>query len=93
MNRIISYGDEKVDVRREVPLSSKIYEVQTTIHSQTRLIPVFYRLSFSDNRWQVFDVVIEGVSLTRNYRSQFKNFLSKKSMDDLLGVLKKKIQG
>lgn len=90
MNRIIAYGDEKVDITRELPLSKSIAEVQTVIHSQSREIPVFYRLNLEDKKWQVFDVVIEGVSLTQNYRSQFKNFLSKKSMDDLLGVLKKK---
>ncbi len=93
MNRIISYGDEKVDIKRDVPLSDTIYEVQSIIHSQNREIPVFYRLNFKDKKWMVFDVVIEGVSMTQNYRSQFRNFLSKKSMEDLLGVLKKKTVG
>ncbi len=92
MNRVISYGDEKVVITKEMPLSDSISEVQTIISSQNQDIPVFYRLNLKNKKWLVFDVVIEGVSLTRNYRSQFKNFLSKNNMDDLLRVLKKKTQ-
>ena len=90
MDRMIAYGDEKVEITRDIPLSDTIFEVQTTIHSQNGEIPVFYRLNRVENQWQVFDVVIEGVSLTKNYRSQFTDFLAKKSMDDLLRVLRKK---
>ncbi|SLM28120.1 Toluene tolerance protein [Desulfamplus magnetovallimortis] len=92
IDRILSYGDESVDIEREIPLADKIAEVQTVISYQERKIPVFYRLNFENGTWKVFDVVIEGVSMTKNYRSQFKDFLSKKSMDDLLNVLNKKSQ-
>ena len=90
LDRIIAYGDEKVEITKEIPLSKSIFEVQTVIHAQNGEIPVFYRLNMAENQWRVFDVVIEGVSLTMNYRSQFKDFLAKKTMNDLLSVLKKK---
>ena len=90
MDRIIAYGDEKVEITRDIPLSDTIFEIQTVIHSQNGEIPVFYRLNKTENQWKVFDVVIEGVSLTKNYRSQFTDFLAKKSMNDLLRVLRNK---
>jgi len=38
----------------------------------------------------VYDMVIEGVSLIGNYRSQFRQMLEKGSFEDLMDKLKKK---
>ena len=40
--------------------------------------------------WRAYDVVVEGISLANNYRSQFDRFLSKKSFDELLQELSHK---
>ncbi|SMC82557.1 phospholipid transport system substrate-binding protein [Desulfocicer vacuolatum DSM 3385] len=93
MNRILSYGDEKIIIGREIPLADGIAEVQTTLVSQKNDIPIHYRMSLANGEWKIFDVVIEGVSLTKNYRSQFKKYLSGKSMAQLLKVLDKKTRG
>ena len=93
MDRILSYGDEKVTIGKEIALAANIAEVQTSIFSKNTEIPIFYRLIASNGEWKVFDVIIEGVSLTKNYRSQFKNYLNGKSMDQLLELLKKKTEG
>ena len=34
-------------------------------------IPINYRLKLNDQRWLVYDVVIDGISLVTNYRSTF----------------------
>jgi len=39
-------------------------------------IPVDYRLHRKDGRWLVYDVIIEGVSLVSNYRTQFNKIVS-----------------
>lgn len=93
MDRILSYGDEKVSIGKEIALAADIAEVQTSIFSKNTEIPIYYRLISLNGEWKVFDVIIEGVSLTKNYRSQFKNFLNGKSMDQLLEVLEKKTDG
>lgn len=93
MDRILDYGNENIVIGKEVALSEKVAEVQTTIFSQGRGIPVHYRLMVSNGQWRVFDVIIEGISLTKNYRSQFKKFLTRNSMDKLLAVLEKKTRG
>jgi len=38
----------------------------------------------------VYDVIIEGVSLTANYRTQFNKIIQTSSFDDLLAKLKAK---
>jgi phospholipid transport system substrate-binding protein len=47
-------------------------------------IPVDYRMYRSEGRWQVYDVIIEGVSLVSNYRSQFDRIVRTDSVDELL---------
>ena len=53
-------------------------------------ILVDYRLRMGDGRWQVIDVVIEGVSLVANFRSQFQEILGNGGPDKLIQLLKDK---
>ena len=43
-----------------------------------------------NGEWKVYDVVIEGVSLVQNYRTQFREILMNKSPEDLLKMLRQK---
>jgi phospholipid transport system substrate-binding protein len=51
-------------------------------------MPIEYRLSESDGRWVVYDVVVGGVSLISSYRSQFTSILSRSSFAQLLERLR-----
>jgi phospholipid transport system substrate-binding protein len=51
-----------------------------------------YHLHKVDGKWLVYDVVIENVSLVRNYRNQFHRILGKKSYADLVASIRTKIQ-
>ncbi|MFN3534275.1 MAG: phospholipid-binding protein MlaC [Desulfatiglandales bacterium] len=56
-------------------------------------VPLIYRLVQKNNQWFVYDVVIEGVSLVNNYRSQFNSIMIKSGYDGLLKAIKDKIEG
>ena len=56
-------------------------------------IRVNYALSKNSGKWLVFDIVIEGVSLVTNYRSQFSSVIKKNGMDTLIKRLAKKNKG
>ena len=43
--------------------------------------------------WEVYDVVVENVSLVMNYRSQFSESLDKGTPEELLEILRKKVKG
>jgi phospholipid transport system substrate-binding protein len=90
-NKITAYGDEKVTFTKEVTLSAKTVEVQSTILRKSAEIPVYYRMIQQEGTWRVYDVVIEGVSLINNYRTQFKDILSNKPPEALLETLRKKV--
>ena len=91
VDKIISYTDEKVVFKKEIPLSEKTAEVQTTIVTKKADIPINYRVILRNGAWGVYDVVIEGVSLVSNYRTQFREILANKSPDALLDTLRKKV--
>ncbi len=44
-----------------------------------------------DGEWRVYDVVIEGISLVNNYRTQFREILTNKPPEVLLETLRKKV--
>jgi phospholipid transport system substrate-binding protein len=52
--------------------------------------PVDYRLINRDGRWRVYDVVVEGVSLVGNYRTQFDKVIRTSSYPDLVKRLRDK---
>jgi phospholipid transport system substrate-binding protein len=53
-------------------------------------IPVDYRMHRRGDRWLVYDVVAEGISLVGNYRTQFNKILQTASYEDLVARLKGK---
>ena len=53
-------------------------------------IPVDYRMHLKDGRWVVYDVIIEGVSLVSNYRTQFNKIIQTESYDALVQRLRAK---
>jgi phospholipid transport system substrate-binding protein len=50
-------------------------------------IAVDYTLEKTGDSWKVFDIVIEGVSLVTNYRSQFAQEIRQNGMDSLIKKL------
>jgi len=92
-DRIVSYTNEKLTYGKEIPLGENTFEVQTTILSQGSEVPINYRVLEANGHWKVYDVLIEGVSLINNYRSQFRAILANKAPTDLIEILRKKVGG
>jgi len=55
-------------------------------------VEVEYKLLRRDGDWQIYDIVIEGVSLVNNYRTQFHNIVSQESYEALVKKLKVKLE-
>ena len=91
--KMMSYTNEKVVFKKETQTSEDTAEVQSEIVTQTKTIPIHYRMILKQGEWKVYDVVIEGVSLVMNYRSQFREILANKSPEDLLKMLREKVRG
>ena len=67
-------------------------EVKTHIVRETIEIPVNYRMfKGGDGHWKVYDVIVEGVSLVKIYRSQFVKRLEKEKPAQLIRRLNEKL--
>ena len=90
-DRLLAYSDEKVVFEKETELKKGRVEVASHIRlADGKQVPLNYRMTQKDGQWRVYDVVIEGVSMVKNYRSQFKKLLQNKKPEDLIETLKKK---
>ena len=91
VDKITAYTNEQVSFTRETPLSDTTVEVQSVIASKGGETPIYYRVIKKDTEWKVYDVVIEGVSLINNYRTQFREILGNNPPETLMETLRKKV--
>lgn len=91
MGQLLQYSDEKVVFRRQTMLSETRAEVSSNVVARDKTIPIAYRLIRRDGDWKVYDLVIEGVSLVSNYRTQFNDILSRQTPAEMLSILRKKV--
>lgn len=90
VSKIELYRGEKVSyVGDSIDGDHAIVRTRITT-KQGQEVPVDYRTYRSGDRWMVYDVVIEGVSLVANYRTQFNTIIQRSSYRDLVTRLKAK---
>ena len=79
----ISYASEKIEDGRAV--------VATVIHSGQTDIPIEYRLGDRGGEWFVYDVVVEEISLIKNYRSSYGEIVRKEGYSGLFQRMRDKL--
>jgi phospholipid transport system substrate-binding protein len=91
-SRLEQYGGERIQYIGE-SVDGNLATVKTTIITKSGAeLPVDYQLLRRGDRWLVYDVRIEGVSLMSNYRVQFNKIIQTSSYEDLVRKLKAKQQ-
>lgn len=91
IDKVEGYSGEKVNyVGERVDGDYAEVDVRIVTRKNTE-IPVVYKLRSRDQKWWVYDMVIEGVSLVNNYRTQFSDILAKSSFEGLMKKLKEKV--
>jgi len=88
-DKIESYSGEGVKYINE-RTENDYAEVRTKVLTGKVEIPLDYRLLNKGGNWQVYDVVVDGVSLVNNYRGQFSKILRSSTYADLVDQLRKK---
>jgi phospholipid transport system substrate-binding protein len=90
VSKIDLYQGERVQYTGET-IDGNEATVKTMIAAkQGSDIPVDYRMHMKNGRWVVYDVIIEGVSLVSNYRTQFNKVIQTESYDALVQRLRAK---
>jgi phospholipid transport system substrate-binding protein len=88
ISKIELYGGEKIQY-----VSDKIDGDQASVMSKLLTktnteVPIEYRMLKKGERWLVYDVIIEGVSLISNYRTQFNKIIQTSSYAELVKKMK-----
>jgi phospholipid transport system substrate-binding protein len=93
INRIANYkaGPQGVRYPKE-DISGDHATVHTEITTEHgEPVTVDYRLLHKDGDWKVYDIIIEGVSLVNNYRTQFNTIILKDSYAGLVKQMRTKL--
>ena len=90
ISRVELYGGEKIQYLGD-SVEGEQGKVQTKLVTKGGSdIPIEYRMHKKGDRWLVYDVTIEGVSLIANYRTQFNKIIQTASYQELVKKMKAK---
>jgi phospholipid transport system substrate-binding protein len=88
LGKIESYQGEEIRYGKET-VDGPYAEVKTLVVTRKgQEIPVDYRMLGDGGKWRIYDVVIEGISLVNNYRSQFSSILRNSSFAEMMEKLR-----
>jgi phospholipid transport system substrate-binding protein len=85
--KIEGYSGEQVHYLSE-RVEGQYAEVRTKLVSSKVEIPMDYRMINKAGRWYAYDIIADGVSLVKNYRSQFEKIIRSDSYEELVKRLR-----
>ena len=92
LDKVEGYSGEKVIYEGEkVDGDYGIVKVNIITKNQKK-ISVIYRLRKKKDKWSIYDISIEGVSMINNYRTQFNSIIIRSSYKNLIEKLKAKVE-
>ena len=90
ISKIELYGGEKIMYSGE-RVDGDLATVSTKIITKNGTeVPVDYRLFKHGDRWMIYDINIEGISLVSNYRTQFNKIIQTNGYNSLVETMKSK---
>ncbi|MCW5204702.1 ABC transporter substrate-binding protein [Desulfobulbus sp. US2] len=90
INQVDDYLDKKIEFTDQRIRRDRA-EVKTLLVGQDKSIPVSYIMLLKKDSWMAYDIVVEGVSLIRNYMEQVNTVLRDEKFPGLISMLEKKI--
>jgi phospholipid transport system substrate-binding protein len=93
IGRVEAYSDEEILFDKELFDGDQQTRamVYTKVVKNNQEIPINYKLMVKNDEWFVYDVMIEGVSLIRNYRTEFARVLNQERYAGLIKRLQDKV--
>jgi phospholipid transport system substrate-binding protein len=88
---------ESYDNERFIYTGEKINDSQAVVEGkilnrqgeESKIVYVLHRV---DGEWKAYDLVVAGISLVSNYRSQFRRLIRQSSYEGLLRVMREKLE-
>ncbi|HKD66892.1 MAG TPA: ABC transporter substrate-binding protein [Candidatus Binataceae bacterium] len=83
-----------IDYLKQINEGDDYCKVDTavTLKQGEKPIRVDYRMRWVDGKWKVYDVIVEDISLTGNYRNQFNRVINNEGYPQLVRMLQDKLK-
>jgi len=86
---LAAYSEQKLEFR---PLRAKATDTEVTVQVRVlqpgaQPVPIDYAMEKTSSGWKVYDVMVGGVSLVANYRTEFSNVVRESGIDGLIKSL------
>ena len=95
LGKISSYTGQRIQFLGQTMTGDGMAEVKSVIQasdSSEEPIQVNYLLKQVGGQWRVFDVTVDDVSITANYRNQFNRVINNQGFDALISAMREKQQ-
>ena len=92
LNKLDGYQGQKIEYLPSPPLGPTQAEVRTLVLQPNGQEPVRvnYMLKPIDGQWRVYDVTVDNLSITANYRDQFNHVINTQGFDALIQKMQAK---
>jgi phospholipid transport system substrate-binding protein len=90
MGKIEQYTGEPIRYESEQVDGTEASVLSRVVTPKGAEIGIEYRLYRAENRWAVYDVRVDGISLVNSYKAQFNRLLQRGSFAELLKQLRQK---
>ncbi len=91
IGQVDEYLEKKIEFKSQRIRGDRA-EVKTFFVGNDKSIPVSYIMILKKDQWMAYDIVVEGISLVRNYMEQIGSVLRKEKFAGLISLLEKKIK-
>ena len=87
-----AYSEQKFDFRplRAKPTDTDVVVNVRVLQQGAQPVPIDYSMEKTANGWKVYDVMVGGVSLVANYRTEFNNNVRESGIEGLIKNLQSK---
>ena len=95
LSKIDSYSGQRVQFLGQATTTNDSTEVRTVLQqteSSDAPIRINYLLKDNGGGWKVYDVTIDDISITANYRNQFNRMIEQQGFDGLMSAMREKQQ-
>jgi phospholipid transport system substrate-binding protein len=95
LNKVNSYAGQQVQYLGQAAAAADTAEVKTQVlpvDSSEQPIHINYLVKQTGGDWKVYDVTVDDISITANYRNQFNRMISERGFDGLMSAMREKQQ-
>jgi phospholipid transport system substrate-binding protein len=95
LDKIDSYSGQKVQFVGQSAMEENTAEVKSVVQpvdSSDQPIQINYLVKQTEGDWKVYDVTVDDISITANYRNQFTRIIDEQGFDGLMTAMRKKQQ-